>query len=180
MTGSTARRESERRRLEAGVNRRDDGARAASKVRAPQQAILSSGSRRFEVSEGWEVHRASELLAPRMRLLSSMLWVFLVGRPCSHTLRLMGPRYGSYHGGDGDVCVRKNVVALHCFACFWLVMSPIISQVPLVHLSASSISLLEAYHTFCTYRRVAEATARSTHAEGSLRSRDSCLQCSVR
>lgn len=68
MTGSTARREGERRRLEAGVNRHDDGARAASKVRAPQQAILSSGSRRFEVSEGWEVHRASELLAPRMRL----------------------------------------------------------------------------------------------------------------
>ena len=118
--------------------------------------------------------------SPTNASLSSMLWVFLVGRPCSHTLRLMGPRYGSYHGGDGDVCVRKNVVALHCFACFWLVMSPIISQVPLVHLSASSISLLEAYHTFCTYRRVAEATARSTHAEGSLRSRDSCLQCSVR
>ena len=56
-------------RFEAGAKRSYDGARAAAKIRAAQQTVLSSGSRRFQVSEEWEVHRACEFFVPPMHLI---------------------------------------------------------------------------------------------------------------
>lgn len=77
--------------LRTGVKRSDDGARAVAKVRAAQQAILSSGSRRFEVSEEREVHRAREFFAPRMHHIIAIDTRVSCGK-ASRTLRSMGRR----------------------------------------------------------------------------------------
>lgn len=54
----------------------DDGSRSAAEVRAPQQALLSSGSSGLKGSQGWKVHRAGEHrgLDPAETTYTTCLW----------------------------------------------------------------------------------------------------------